>query len=140
MQFNYGLQSAKHGHYRLLPDSELSLPSENDLKIERKETEHKEASQEEFPRLKVQDVSIRRKTPINKYALVFLASTNSVLLGYAAGRTSDYIGRRYTIVLAAATLLVDALLMGFAPSFLFLMVGRVVAGIGVGFSRMVLAL
>ncbi|KAJ0089986.1 hypothetical protein Patl1_13241 [Pistacia atlantica] len=53
------------------------------------------------------------------------------------GKTSDCIGRRYTIVLAAATFLMGALLMGFAPSFSFLMAGRLVAGIGVGYSLMI---
>jgi hypothetical protein len=45
MQFNSAIESAKHGHYRLLPDSEPSLPLENDLKNERrKEKQRKEAS------------------------------------------------------------------------------------------------
>jgi MFS family permease len=61
----------------------------------------------------------------------------SLIGSLATGRTSDYIGRRYTIVLAAATFLIGALIMGFAPSFLFLMAGRVVAGIGVGFSQLI---
>ncbi|EXB79937.1 Polyol transporter 5 [Morus notabilis] len=76
---------------------------------------------------------------INKYTLfcALLASTNSILLGYgslACGKTSDYIGRRYTIVLAATTFLMGALLMGLAPSFPFLLAGRIVAGIGVGYA------
>ncbi|KAL5768842.1 hypothetical protein ACOSQ2_015625 [Xanthoceras sorbifolium] len=61
----------------------------------------------------------------------------SLIGSLASGKTSDCIGRRYTIVLAAATFLVGALLMGLAPSFLFLMAGRVVAGIGVGYSLMI---
>uniref|UniRef100_A0A2C9W5A1 Major facilitator superfamily (MFS) profile domain-containing protein n=2 Tax=Manihot esculenta TaxID=3983 RepID=A0A2C9W5A1_MANES len=61
----------------------------------------------------------------------------SLIGSLASGRTSDYIGRRYTIVLAAATFLIGALLMGLAPSFIFLMAGRVVAGIGVGYSLMI---
>ncbi|KAH8505289.1 hypothetical protein H0E87_012512 [Populus deltoides] len=45
MQFNSAIESAKHVHYRLLPDSEPSLPLENDLKNERrKEKQRKEAS------------------------------------------------------------------------------------------------
>lgn len=56
---------------------------------------------------------------------------------FAAGKTSDWIGRRYTIVLAAATFFIGALLMGLAPSYPFLMAGRVVAGIGVGYSLMI---
>ncbi|KAB2600612.1 polyol transporter 5-like [Pyrus ussuriensis x Pyrus communis] len=107
----------------------------------------------------------QRKSGMNKYTIVcaLLASANSILLGYdigvmsgavlyikenlkitstqveilvgtlnvfslvgslASGKTSDYIGRR-------------ALLMGLAPSYLFLMAGRVVAGIGVGYALMI---
>ncbi|TYJ32188.1 hypothetical protein E1A91_A05G020300v1 [Gossypium mustelinum] len=54
-----------------------------------------------------------------------------------AGKTSDLIGRRLTIVLAASTFLVGAVLMGFAPSYPFLVAGRVIAGVGVGYSLMI---
>ncbi|XP_048618196.1 putative polyol transporter 1 isoform X2 [Brassica napus] len=55
----------------------------------------------------------------------------------AAGRTSDWIGRRYTIVLAGAFFFCGALLMGFATNYPFIMVGRFVAGIGVGYAMMI---
>ncbi|OMO63451.1 Sugar/inositol transporter [Corchorus olitorius] len=55
----------------------------------------------------------------------------------AAGRTSDWIGRRYTIVFACVIFFVGALLMGFATNYAFLMVGRFVAGIGVGYALMI---
>lgn len=61
----------------------------------------------------------------------------SLVGSLAAGKTSDCIGRRYTVVLAATAFLIGALLMGFAPSFSFLMAGRLVAGIGVGYSLMI---
>lgn len=61
----------------------------------------------------------------------------SLIGAFASGKTSDWIGRRYTIALAAATFLAGALVMGFAPSFPLLMVGRVIAGIGVGYSLMI---
>ncbi|OIT40715.1 PREDICTED: polyol transporter 5-like [Nicotiana attenuata] len=61
----------------------------------------------------------------------------SLIGSFASGKTSDMIGRRYTIILAAATFLIGALLMGLAPSYPFLMAGRVVAGIGVGYSLMI---
>ncbi|GMH13679.1 hypothetical protein Nepgr_015520 [Nepenthes gracilis] len=61
----------------------------------------------------------------------------SLIGSLASGKTSDYIGRRYTIVLAAATFFSGALLMGFAPSYPFLMAGRIIAGIGVGYSLMI---
>ncbi|KNA23885.1 hypothetical protein SOVF_021090 [Spinacia oleracea] len=74
------------------------------------------------------------KKPVKRnkfaFACAILASMTSVLLGYA-GKTSDRIGRRYTIVFAGA------ILMGFATNYAFLMVGRFVAGIGVGYALMI---
>lgn len=61
----------------------------------------------------------------------------SLIGSFAAGRISDIIGRRYTIVIAAAIFFVGAILMGLATNFAFLMVGRFVAGIGVGFAMMI---
>ncbi|PWA83156.1 major facilitator, sugar transporter-like, Major facilitator superfamily domain protein [Artemisia annua] len=61
----------------------------------------------------------------------------SLIGSFASGKTSDMIGRRYTIVLAAATFFIGALLMGLAKNFGYLMAGRVVAGIGVGYSLMI---
>ncbi|KAF8014244.1 hypothetical protein BT93_H0165 [Corymbia citriodora subsp. variegata] len=54
-----------------------------------------------------------------------------------AGRTSDYIGRRYTIVLASIIFLLGSVLMGYGPNYAILMTGRCVAGIGVGFALMI---
>ncbi|KAF8406413.1 hypothetical protein HHK36_008500 [Tetracentron sinense] len=54
-----------------------------------------------------------------------------------AGRTSDWIGRRYTIVLASIIFFLGAILMGYAPSYTILMLGRCIAGIGVGFALMI---
>ncbi|XP_028775647.1 probable polyol transporter 6 [Neltuma alba] len=54
-----------------------------------------------------------------------------------AGRTSDYIGRRYSIVLASILFLLGSLLMGYGPNYLVLMAGRCTAGIGVGFALLV---
>ncbi|KAL9362491.1 hypothetical protein Peur_045276 [Populus x canadensis] len=69
--------------------------------------------------------------------MVGVLNVSSLIGSLASGKTSDYIGRRYTIVLAATTFLIGALLMGLAPSFPFLMAGRVIAGIGVGYSLMI---
>jgi MFS family permease len=55
----------------------------------------------------------------------------------AAGVTSDWIGRRYTIVVAGAVFFAGALLMGFSTNYAFLMVARFVTGIGVGFALMI---
>lgn len=76
-------------------------------------------------------------TSIQEEILVGALNVFSLVGSLASGKTSDYIGRRYTIVLAAATFLMGALLMGLAPSFPVLMVGRVIAGIGVGFALMI---
>ncbi|KAJ9688440.1 hypothetical protein PVL29_014220 [Vitis rotundifolia] len=83
---------------------------------------------------------IKDEIHINSVQVEILVGSLNVcsLIGsLASGKTSDLIGRRYTIVLAAVTFLIGALLMSLAPSFLFLMAGRVVAGIGVGYSLMI---
>ncbi|KAK9071175.1 hypothetical protein SSX86_009743 [Deinandra increscens subsp. villosa] len=69
--------------------------------------------------------------------LVGILNLYSLVGSAAAGRTSDWIGRRYTIVLAGAIFFVGAILMGFATNYAFLMVGRFVAGIGVGYALMI---
>ncbi|CAI9766602.1 unnamed protein product [Fraxinus pennsylvanica] len=74
---------------------------------------------------------------VQEEVLVGALNVFSLIGSLAAGKTSDLIGRRYTIILAAATFFIGALLMGLAPSFPFLMAGRVVAGIGVGYALMV---
>lgn len=76
-------------------------------------------------------------TSIQEEILVGSLNVCSLIGSLLSGKTSDLIGRRYTIVLAAATFFVGALLMGLAPSYPFLMAGRVVAGIGVGYSLMI---
>ncbi|RDX81255.1 putative polyol transporter 3, partial [Mucuna pruriens] len=54
-----------------------------------------------------------------------------------AGRTSDYIGRRYTIMLASVLFMVGAVLMGYGPNYAILMLGRCIGGVGVGFALMI---
>ncbi|XP_061348386.1 probable polyol transporter 6 [Gastrolobium bilobum] len=76
-------------------------------------------------------------TLVQVEVLVGCLNVCSLIGSLASGKTSDWIGRRYTIILAAATFLIGAVLMGLAPSFSFLMAGRVVAGIGVGYSLMI---
>ncbi|XP_062210226.1 polyol transporter 5-like [Phragmites australis] len=61
----------------------------------------------------------------------------SLVGSLAAGLTSDWIGRRYTMVLAAAIFFAGALIMGLAPSYAILMLGRFVAGVGVGYALMI---
>ncbi|KAL8540268.1 hypothetical protein ACS0TY_001746 [Phlomoides rotata] len=72
-----------------------------------------------------------------KQVVMGILAVYSLIGSAAAGRTSDWIGRRYTIVFAGAIFFVGALLMGFATNYAFLMVGRFVAGIGVGYALMI---
>ncbi|RDX95595.1 Polyol transporter 5, partial [Mucuna pruriens] len=78
-----------------------------------------------------------KMTSVQVEVLVGCLNVCSLIGSLASGKTSDWIGRRYTIMIAAATFLIGAILMGIAPSFAFLMAGRVVAGIGVGYSLMI---
>ncbi|KAJ8767109.1 hypothetical protein K2173_013506 [Erythroxylum novogranatense] len=79
--------------------------------------------------LKITDVQLEILVgTINIYSLVGSA---------VAGPTSDWIGRRYTVVVSGVIFFVGAILTGFAPNYAFLMVGRFVAGIGVGYALMI---
>ncbi|RWW84606.1 hypothetical protein BHE74_00006778 [Ensete ventricosum] len=62
----------------------------------------------------------------------------SALVGsLTAGRISDFIGRRYTIVVGAAVFFLGSLLMGLGLNFAMLIAGRCIAGVGVGYALMV---
>ncbi|XP_073121763.1 putative polyol transporter 1 [Henckelia pumila] len=52
-------------------------------------------------------------------------------------QSNNWYGRRYTIVLAGVIFFAGALLMGLATNYSFLMAGRFVAGIGVGYALMI---
>ncbi|KHN41997.1 Putative polyol transporter 6 [Glycine soja] len=54
-----------------------------------------------------------------------------------AGRTSDYIGRCYTITLASIAFLLGSILMGYGPSYPILMIGNCIVGVGVSFAMVV---
>ncbi|KAJ6716755.1 POLYOL TRANSPORTER 5-LIKE [Salix koriyanagi] len=69
--------------------------------------------------------------------LVGTLSLYSLVGSAAGGWTSDWIGRRYTIVMAGAMFFVGSILMGFATNYAFLMVGRFVAGVGGGYALMI---
>ncbi|KAF8720668.1 hypothetical protein HU200_023569 [Digitaria exilis] len=61
----------------------------------------------------------------------------AVVGSLTAGRVSDWAGRRRTISFAASIFFVGSVLMGLAPNFATLLVGRCVAGIGVGYALMI---
>ncbi|WOK92390.1 polyol transporter 1 [Canna indica] len=69
--------------------------------------------------------------------LLGILNLYSLVGSYAAGFTSDWIGRRYTIAFAGSIFFAGALLMGFATNYAFLMVGRFVAGVAVGYAMMI---
>lgn len=83
---------------------------------------------------------IKEDLKINEIQISVLAGIINffALVGaLSAGRTSDYIGRRYTICLASVIFLLGTLLMGFAPAYALLFTGRCVAGVGVGFALVI---
>ena len=83
---------------------------------------------------------IKQDLHVSDVQIEILVGTINIysLVGSAiAGKTSDMVGRRYTIVIAAVVFFVGAFLMGFATNYAFLMFGRFVAGIGVGYALMI---
>ncbi|XP_052200828.1 probable polyol transporter 4 [Diospyros lotus] len=69
--------------------------------------------------------------------LVGILSIISLLGSLAGGKTSDAVGRKWTMAFAAIVFQVGALIMTLAPNFGILMIGRVLAGIGIGFGIMI---
>ncbi|XP_027085857.1 putative polyol transporter 1 [Coffea arabica] len=83
---------------------------------------------------------IKQDLHVSDVQIEILVGTINIysLVGSAiAGKTSDLVGRRYTIVIAAVVFFAGAFLMGFATNYAFLMFGRFVAGIGVGYALMI---
>lgn len=82
-------------------------------------------------------IYIQKDLRINNVQLEILngiINLYSLLGAAAAGRTSDWIGRRYTMVLAGSIFFVGAIAMGFSFNYPFLMFGRFIAGIGCGYA------
>ncbi|CAL9759918.1 unnamed protein product [Musa acuminata subsp. burmannicoides] len=76
-------------------------------------------------------------TEVQQEVLVGCLSIISLVGSLAAGRTSDAIGRKWTICLAAIIFQTGAAIMAFAPSFRVLIIGRLLAGVGIGCGVMV---
>ncbi|KAK4258511.1 hypothetical protein QN277_004953 [Acacia crassicarpa] len=76
-------------------------------------------------------------TDVQVEILTWIINLFSLLGSFLAGRTSDWIGRRYTIVLAGGIFFVGTVLMGLSPNYAFLIFSHCVTGIGVGFALMV---
>lgn len=69
--------------------------------------------------------------------LVGILSVVSLLGSLGGGRTSDIIGRKWTMGIAAVVFQIGSLIMTLAPSFSILMVGRLLAGVGIGFGGLI---
>ncbi|XP_049386734.1 probable polyol transporter 4 [Solanum stenotomum] len=81
-----------------------------------------------------QDLKI---TEVQQEVLVGVLSIISLIGSLAGGRTSDAIGRKWTMGFAAVIFQIGAAVMTVAPSFEILMVGRILAGVGIGFGVMI---
>ncbi|XP_033516977.1 probable polyol transporter 4 isoform X2 [Nicotiana tomentosiformis] len=81
-----------------------------------------------------QDLKI---TEVQEEVLVGILSIISLLGSLAGGKTSDAIGRKWTMAFAAIVFQSGALIMALAPNFRVLMIGRFLAGIGIGFGVMI---
>ncbi|KAH9303447.1 hypothetical protein KI387_015030, partial [Taxus chinensis] len=83
---------------------------------------------------------IRKDLDLNDTQVqILIGSLNLIcLLGAAlAGKTSDLVGRRWTMALAALIFFIGAVVMSLAPSYAWLMVGRLIAGMGVGYALVI---
>ncbi|KAJ1434764.1 Sugar/inositol transporter [Sesbania bispinosa] len=76
-------------------------------------------------------------TEVQQEVLVGILSIISLLGSLAGGKTSDAIGRKWTIGLAAVIFQTGGAVMALAPSFKVLMIGRLLAGVGIGFGVMI---
>ncbi|KAK4484435.1 hypothetical protein RD792_007016 [Penstemon davidsonii] len=76
-------------------------------------------------------------TEVQEEILVGILSIMSLVGSLIGGRTSDAIGRKWTMGLAAIVFQTGAAIMTLAPSFFVLMIGRILAGVGIGFGVMI---
>lgn len=74
---------------------------------------------------------------VQEEVLVGILSIVSLLGSLAGGKTSDAIGRKWTIAFAAIVFQAGAAIMSIAPSFGILIIGRLFAGVGIGFGVMI---
>ena len=85
-------------------------------------------------------IFIKEGLKVNDTQISVLAGILNVcaLVGsLAVGRTSDLLGRRYTIVLASIMFLDGSVLMGYALNYPIMLTGRCTAGVGVGYALMI---
>ncbi|KAL9244530.1 hypothetical protein vseg_018299 [Gypsophila vaccaria] len=77
-------------------------------------------------------------TEVQQEVLVGCLSIVSLIGSLAGGRSSDAIGRKWTMGIGAIIFQIGGLIMTFASSFLVLMVGRLLSGIGIGFGATIM--
>ncbi|MFS8031219.1 putative major facilitator, sugar transporter, major facilitator superfamily [Helianthus anomalus] len=76
-------------------------------------------------------------TEFQEEILVGILSVISLLGSLGGGRASDALGRKWTMGIAAIVFQLGALIMTLAPTFQVLMIGRLLAGVGIGFGVMI---
>ncbi|KAH6829056.1 Major facilitator superfamily protein [Perilla frutescens var. hirtella] len=76
-------------------------------------------------------------TEVQEEVFVGILSIISLFGSLAGGKTSDAIGRKWTMALASIIFQSGAGIMAMATSFTVLMMGRLLAGIGIGFGVMI---
>jgi sugar porter (SP) family MFS transporter len=69
-----------------------------------------------------------------------LLLVGAVIGALAAGRVSDWIGRRFTVLITAVVFIVGVLLAAFTPTYPILLVARIIIGLAVGSASMVVPL
>ena len=75
-----------------------------------------------------------KMTDVRLEILMGIVNLYAILGSFAAGRTSDWIGRRYTVVFTAVFFFAGALLTSFAANYAMLMAGQFATGIGAGYA------
>ncbi|PIN01174.1 putative transporter (major facilitator superfamily) [Handroanthus impetiginosus] len=76
-------------------------------------------------------------TEVQEEVFIGILSIISLFGSLAGGKTSDAIGRKWTMAFAALVFQSGAAVMALATSFTVLMIGRFLAGIGIGFGIMI---
>ncbi|KAJ4759567.1 Major facilitator superfamily protein [Rhynchospora pubera] len=79
-------------------------------------------------------------TEVQQEIFVGCLSIVSLIGGLTGGPTSDLIGRKWTIGIGAVIFQAGAVVMTFAPSFRILLLGRLITGVGIGFSASISAI
>src|SRR6201996_4388866 len=69
-----------------------------------------------------------------------LLLVGAVIGALAAGRVSDWIGRRFAVLITAVVFIVGVLLAAFTPTYPLLLIARIVIGLAVGSASMIVPL